>query len=121
VRTDEFIKAADGYNRRAMAVVLAPVFIALLCILVCSPFQKRYDAYLQGRFGAPIPDILELLPVAIPLLIAVAVMIPLSRRNDRALGVGCPHCRKPLAQFKSIVIASKNCPYCGKLVLDEKP
>jgi endogenous inhibitor of DNA gyrase (YacG/DUF329 family) len=54
-------------------------------------------------------------------MIAIGVMFLLARRNDRDMGVACPHCGKPLAQFKAIVIASKNCPYCGKEVLDDNP
>jgi len=48
-------------------------------------------------------------------------MILFSRRIDRNLGIPCPHCAKSLTNSKPIVIASKNCPYCGMKVIDDNP
>jgi len=121
VHKDQFIKAANIYNRRAVAIFMIPLLLALVFMIAYSPFQRRFEAYLRSKIAGPTPGILKVLPVAIPFMIAIGAMIPLTRRNDRDLGVPCPHCRRPLAQLKAIVIASKNCPYCGKQVLDENP
>jgi DNA-directed RNA polymerase subunit RPC12/RpoP len=118
---DQFIKAANSYNRRAAAIFIIPLLLALGFIIAYGPFQRRFEAYLASRIAGPVPSLLKVLPVAVPFLLAVGAMIPLTRRNDRDMGVACPHCGKPLAQFKAIVIASKNCPYCGKKVLDDNP
>lgn len=119
MRKDEFIKAAASYNRRALAVFLIPIVLALAFIIAYSPFQRRFEAYLASQVPGSPPRILKLLPITIPFLLAIGAMIPLTRRNDRELGVPCPHCGKPLASLKAIVIASKNCPYCGKKVLED--
>ena len=118
---DQFIKAANSYNRRAAAIFIIPLLVAIGFIIACGPFQRRFEAWLASRMAGPTPDMLKLLPVAVPFLLAFGAMYPLSRRNTQALGIACPHCGKPLAQFKAIVIASKNCPYCGEKVLDEDP
>jgi DNA-directed RNA polymerase subunit RPC12/RpoP len=118
---DQFIKAANSYNRRAAAIFIIPLLMALGFIIAYGPFQRRFEAFLASRIAGPTPNLLKVLPVAVPFLLAIGAMIPLTRRNDRDMGVACPHCGKPLAQFKAIVIASKNCPYCGKKVLDENP
>ena len=100
---------------------IGPLLLALGFIIAYSPFQRRFEAYLGLQIAGPSTDILKALIVAISLMIAIGVMFLLARRNDRDMGVACPHCGKPLAQFKAIVIASKNCPYCGKKVLDDNP
>ena len=119
MRKEEFIKAANRFNRRATAIFIIPLLVALAFIIAYGPFQRRFEAYLASKIPGPTPGILQALPVAVPLVIAMGAIIMLTRRNDRDLGVPCPHCRKPLAQLKAIVIASKNCPYCGKKVLDD--
>jgi DNA-directed RNA polymerase subunit RPC12/RpoP len=120
MRKDQFIKEAASYNRRSTAIFVIPLLLAFGFIIAYGPFQRRFEAYLDSRIAGPVPDILRLLPVAIPFLLALCAIIPLTRRNDRDMGVACPHCGNPLAQFKGIVIASKNCPYCGKKVLDDE-
>jgi DNA-directed RNA polymerase subunit RPC12/RpoP len=121
VHKDQFIKAAANYNRRATAIFLIPLALAFGFMVAYMPCQRRFEAYLDSKIGGPAPDILKALPMAVPFLLAFGALIPLSRRNDRDLGVACPHCGQPLAHFKAIVIASKNCPYCGKQVLDDNP
>lgn len=119
MRKDQFIEAATNYNKRALAACLIPLLIALVCVVSYAPFQRRFELYLGSRFAGPIPDILAMTPATLPVIVAFAVMIPLSRRIDRRFGIACQHCGKPLAHFKAIVIASKNCPYCGLMVLDD--
>jgi hypothetical protein len=121
MRKDEFIKAVSSYTRRATAAFLIPMLLAFACIIAYMPFQHRFEACLGSKFTGQMSDILAMAPMALPLLLALVVFIPLSRRIDLAMGVPCPHCGKPLAQFKAIVIASKNCPYCGRKVLEDTP
>jgi hypothetical protein len=121
MRKDEFINAVRSYNRRALVIFIGPLLFALGLIIAYGPFQRRFEANLGPQIAGPTTDILRALPVAVSFMIAIGVMFLLARRNDRDMGVACPHCGKPLAQFKAIVIASKNCPYCGKEVLDDNP
>ena len=43
----------------------------------------------------------------------------MTTKDDREQSLACPTCGKPMAHFKAVVIASKNCPYCGARVLDD--
>jgi DNA-directed RNA polymerase subunit RPC12/RpoP len=119
VRKEEFIRAANRFNRRATAIFIIPLLVALAFIVAYGPFQRRFEACLAAKVHGPIPGILQALPVGVPLAVAIGAIIMLTRRNDRDMGIACPHCGQPLAQLKAIVIASKNCPYCGKKVLDD--
>jgi len=121
VRKDEFIRAAKRYNRRAFAAFAIPIMSAFILAIVYQPFEDRFGAFLATKISGPVPELLKLLPVAGVVALAIAAIIPLTRRNDREMGVGCPRCGKPLASFKAIVVASKNCPYCGATVLDDTP
>jgi hypothetical protein len=35
--------------------------------------------------------------------------------------IRCPHCEKVVSQMRAIVVATRNCPYCGRTVLEEPP
>jgi len=63
---------------------------------------------------------LAVLPMAVPTVLAFMLIIPLARRIERQSGIACPHCAKALANHKAIVIASRNCPCCGKKVIDDE-
>jgi DNA-directed RNA polymerase subunit RPC12/RpoP len=121
VRQDDFIKAANRYNRRAAAIFAIPLVVALVVAIAYAPCQRQIDAYLVTKIRGKPPEILRLLPWSLPCLVAVAGVILLTRRNDNDMGVACPRCAKPMAHFKAVVIASKSCPYCGTKVLDETP
>jgi DNA-directed RNA polymerase subunit RPC12/RpoP len=119
MRKDQFIEAADRYNKRGLVALLIPLSLAIGWVLAYLPFQHRFEAYVGTRFAGTISDILLVVPIALPVTVAFGLLISLSRQIDRKLGVACPHCGKTLASFRAIVIASKNCPHCGMKVLDD--
>ncbi len=116
---DEFIEAARRYNRRGTIIFAIPLVVGLLLSFSYKPFEERFGGFLAARINGPVPQIVRLLPFGVPLVIAAGVIIRLTRKNDREMGVACPHCGQPLAQSKAIVVASKNCPYCGLKVIDD--
>ena len=120
MRISEFSLAAGAYQKRSLIACLVPLSLALICILVYAPLQHKFESFLSLRFGASAVDILTILPMAIPLVLAFASMIPLGRRIERQAGVACAQCGKNLANYKAVVIASRNCPYCGKKVIEDE-
>ena len=117
----EFSRAAANYQKRSAIVCVTPFALGILCVVIYAPFQRRFEAFLAGRFSSTLADVLVVLPMGLPLLLALASLIPLGRKIERTAGVLCPHCSKQIAGFKPIIIASKNCPYCGRRVLDDTP
>ena len=120
MRISEFNRAASAYQKQSIIACIVPLSIALLFICAYALFQKRFESFLSTMWDGSIVDVLTVLPIALPTVMAFAFMIPLARRIDRRAGVACPHCSKALANFKAIVIASKNCPHCGKRVIDDE-
>jgi len=120
MRISEFSRAARAYQKQSLVACFVPLSLALICILVYAPFQHKFESFLSSRFSGAAVDILTILPMAMPLVLAFASMIPLGRRIDRRAGVACPKCGKNLANHKAIVIASRNCPYCGEKVIQDE-
>jgi DNA-directed RNA polymerase subunit RPC12/RpoP len=121
MRKDEFIVAATSYNKAAFVLLLIPMLLAIVCLAMYAPYHNRFEQYLESKFGGPTSAILAVVPPALPMLVALCFVVPASRRIEKKLGLTCPHCAKNVAQLRTIVITSKNCPYCGMKVLDEKP
>src|SRR5262245_45971621 len=119
VRLSEFSRAAADYQKRSAILCVTPLVLALLCIVLYAPFQRRFEAFLIGRVNPTLADVLVVLPMGLPVLLAWVYLIPLSRKIERSSGIFCPHCSKQLAGFKPIIIASKNCPHCGRRVIDD--
>jgi predicted RNA-binding Zn-ribbon protein involved in translation (DUF1610 family) len=120
VRIAEFSRAADAYQRKSLVACFVPLSVALICLLVYAPLRHKFESFLSSRFGGTATDILTTLPMAIPLVLAFASMIPLGRRIERRAGIACPKCGKNLASPKAIVIASRNCPFCGERVIRDE-
>jgi hypothetical protein len=114
MRISEFSHAASVYQKRSVVACIAPLSIALVCIIVYAPMQGRFESFLSTRCDAFWVDVITVLPMALPTVLAFLFIIPLARRIERHSGIGCPHCTRALANHKAIVIASRNCPYCGK-------
>jgi len=119
MRISEFHRAAGVYQKRGLIACLGPLSLALVCILAYAPFQHRFESFLSSRLDTFTADVLTFLPMGLPLMIAFISMVPLARRVERQSGIACPHCAKDLASYKAIVIASRNCPHCGKRVIED--
>jgi hypothetical protein len=119
MRKDQFIEAADRYAKRSFAALMILMLLAAVCMAAYSPFRKGFEAFLNSRFPEPTSDILAIIPMALPITVALGLLVPLERRLQQKLGLPCPHCGKSLATSRMIVVASKNCPHCGMKVLDD--
>jgi DNA-directed RNA polymerase subunit RPC12/RpoP len=120
MRISEFSRAAGVYQKRSTIGCIAPLSIALVCLLAYAPFQKRFESFLSSRFDSSSTDVITVLPMALPTVLAVLLIVPLARRVERQAGIACPHCAKALANHKAIVIASRNCPHCGGRVIEDQ-
>jgi hypothetical protein len=78
------------------------------------------ESFLSTRFDSFTVDILTKLPIALVQIAAVVCIFWMYGRVKRQSGVRCPHCAKGLANRKKIVIASGNCPFCGKKVIEDE-
>jgi hypothetical protein len=116
----EFNRAADLYNKRSFIAILGPSAVCLLCVFAYMPFQRGFESFLSTRFGSFTVDVLTTLPMCLPTIIMILWIVWLSRRIERQAGIPCPHCAKSLAGARAIVVASRNCPFCGKRVIDEE-
>lgn len=118
MRLIEFKTRAAVYQKWSAYACLAPLRMALLCLLFYAPFQAQFRAYLSEGASHSAADVISVLPMALPVACALLALIPLSRRVDKAFGIPCPHCGEQMQNHKTIVIASHNCPNCGKQVLE---
>ena len=98
-----------------------PLGIGLILILAYAPFSRKLEAWLTSKLGATQGDLLATVPFAFITILAFGALIILARRVDRHFGIACVHCKKPLINFRYIVAASRNCPHCGKRVIEEEP
>ena len=120
ISISDFNRAADVYRKRSVIACIAPFAIALVCLLAYAPVNEHFESYLSTRLDAFAVDVLCVLPMAVPTVLAFILLIPLARRIERQSGIPCPHCGKALANYKAIVIASRNCPCCGKRVIEDE-
>jgi hypothetical protein len=118
MKLDEFIDAAARYQRRTLWAFFGPLSAALFLVFAYMPFAHIVAVATAKSFGEPVGEIASIVPAAVIMILLFGIMIPLSRRIERRYGIPCPHCGKSLAASKSIVVASKNCPNCGRRVIE---
>jgi DNA-directed RNA polymerase subunit RPC12/RpoP len=119
---DEFIVATTNYNKHGSLFALILLLFTFVGIIGYIPLQKPFQRYLASKFSENTADSLATVPVFLPILLFIVLAIVLNLRKQK-FGIACPHCGKNLAGtsiLQGIVIASRNCPYCGMKVLDEK-
>ena len=96
---DQFIVAAANYHKSGIVLLLISMSLAGVCTSISA--------------------ILAIVPLVPPMFVALCLVVPVCRKIERKLGVTCPHCSKNVAQFRTIVIATCNCPFCGLKLLDD--
>jgi predicted Zn-ribbon and HTH transcriptional regulator len=117
---DEFIAATKSYNKRTMVLLLSPFLLIMLATAAYAPYFNRVEDYLETKFTWAVSAVLAIAPIAFPAVAALLVVSRILRRIEKNLSVNCPHCHNSVIQFERIVIATRNCPFCGMQVLDEK-
>ena len=121
VKLEEFNQSAIRYTKRSLTACLTPLGILLILILAYAPFSRNVETWLTSKYGATQGELLATVPFALVTILAFGALIILARRVDRQIGIACIHCQKPLLNYRHIVTASRNCPHCGKRVIEENP
>jgi hypothetical protein len=117
---DQFIVAAANYHKSGIVLLLISMSLAGVCTSIYAPnYYHRFEGYLDPKFDEPTSAILAIVPLVPPMFVALCLVVPVCRKIERKLGVTCPHCSKNVAQFRTIVIATCNCPFCGLKLLDD--
>jgi hypothetical protein len=118
MQISEFSRAVRAYQMRRGISTVGPILIGVAGMLVLAPFRDQLKTFLSGGLGSAGGEVGAALLFAMPILLAFVFVIPLMLRIERRWGVHCPHCEKQLAECCGTVIASRNCPFCGKRVLE---
>jgi hypothetical protein len=114
-----FSRAVRTHQVWKVISTVGPILIGLVGMLVLGTFRDQLGTFLSKYLGSASGEVVAALLFGSPVLLAFAFVIPLLRRVDLQLGVQCPNCNKQLAECSHIVIASRNCPFCGNRVLEE--
>ena len=120
MRAEAFKAVANRFRKQQLLIclpLLAGLALAFICVPIGVHLRKTLDPsnpYLR--------DILPVLPLAGLVIAGIVSAFAIEIRVRKRLGCHCPHCGEQIAspQFAAIVIASGNCPACGKKVLDKE-
>ena len=116
----EFIKAAEAYrNSFRICVQLILLFFGLVIVTVWAlrPIVEQWVVNHLGKeyLGAVLASLFLFA------IVPAAFLLWRLGRHRKDPSLSCRHCKRSLANPVncSIVIASKNCPYCGCAVFDD--
>lgn len=110
----EFQQAADRYDRANRALLWPMLGTLAACLTCVAAFSLLEGRATTGKDIGPAGAAL----LGLIVVVGIGTVIPLSRRIERTAQVRCPHCDKPIAAFRGLVIASKCCPGCGARVIE---
>jgi hypothetical protein len=114
----EFIVRLNNYERHcrdALVVFMVAAMPLMFGAAMLAPFTERFLTTFVGDVWAPI---LTVAPIVAVLVISACLGGLAKRRLDHRYGVWCPCCGHDLFMSRRIVIATRNCPYCGTAVVD---
>ncbi len=95
-----------------LRLTLAVVFALPLALLV--PLLEPVLLPVVGEVLAPL---LAMTPAVLALIFPLLTLSAALRRVERQFAIRCPGCGQHLHQCGAVVIASRNCPYCGGTVI----
>ena len=117
MRLAEFIVRVDHYERRTkggFVTFFVTVLPLIFATALLAPRAERHFASIVGEVWAPI---LVVAPIATVVILSASVGLIGLRRLERRFGVGCPRCGTDLFASRRLVIATRNCPYCGARII----
>jgi DNA-directed RNA polymerase subunit RPC12/RpoP len=116
---DEFNEATSQFQRRMLWMFLLGALAVLLLGSLTSWVVQTSRLWLTVNFGGPATEIIVGL-VPVPFVLAwFAVLFIWDRRAARDPRLRCPYCAKRLDESRRLVVATRNCPHCGRKVLKE--
>ncbi len=115
----EFNEATSRYTKRVLRMAAVSVIALFGCFAIVLSFRDAVHGFYIAKFGDAAAELL----LGMTPFPAVAVMFVgiwlVERQSKRDGHLHCPHCRKCLVGMQLLVIATRNCGYCGKSVLQE--
>jgi hypothetical protein len=119
MKIQEFNEAVSQYRRRTLTVLGFILLLMVPYFTLVLTFVDRLRRFYTVNFGEGTADVLMGLS-PLPALIALLVGLGLNdRRAKRAPRLYCQHCAKEMYSSQQLTIATRNCPHCGKTVLEE--
>ncbi len=117
----EFREACSRNLRRLSVLALISVGVLAICFAIVILNRDSMLAFWATRLGNSNAELaigFTPMPALVVFLVGVVWHERLARRDRRLL---CPSCNRFLAGDRSIVIATKTCPYCGRRPLPLGP
>ena len=115
----EFNEATSRYTKRVLRMAAVSVTAMFGCFAIVLPFRDAVHGFYVAQFGDVAAELL-LGMTPFPAVVVMFVGIWLVERQSKRDGpLHCPHCKKCLVGLQHLVIATRNCGYCGKPVLHD--
>lgn len=115
----EFRDAVAAYNRRMVLTFSLTLLVLFAFLGTVALFREPLLALLARQFGEVASEIIVGLSPAPALAILLGGIWLGERSAMRNPRLSCPACGKSLAGIRTIVIATRNCGWCGQRVLAE--
>ena len=115
---DDFRGACGAYRRQMLTVFGITLLTLVVAIAVGIAFKSEIRGFFTHQFNAAVGDALMgtmPVPAVIVLLLGSSLI---QRRARRTAALRCPHCGKQLEGIQTVVIATRNCGFCGKQVIE---
>lgn len=111
---DEFKAEAKACRRRAGRIVLFVVFGVLVVLVISAVVIPN------NRERRPGQEWIAFVPAAVVLIVVPGMLYGFWRADQYYKNyprLRCPYCGESLVNLHHTVIASQNCPHCGRQVL----
>lgn len=120
ISIDALNHAARSYLRGVLMICGISFALAVAGAVIAIENRDAIRSWYTKQFGAPAAEGLVGVTPFLPAIVAIfAGIYWVERKRGRNPSLLCPHCRRNLMQMRHLVIASRNCPYCGKRVVEE--
>jgi len=117
----DFIVAEAAQRKRDLLTLAIIMCVMILYFALLFSNVKPITAFISHHFTPRIASILQGL-LTLPLLFIILGGMWLgSLKGNNDVRLKCSHCEKHLYNSTRLVIATKNCPFCGKIVLYTTP
>ena len=117
---EEYTEAHAAYSRR-LNWLLASSFVlgAGSLVLVSRNMDFIWESYFR-QFEKVTAEWMVSGAIFLPWLVFLfGGIFILERRKRRDPRLSCPYCKKDISMCRALVVATRNCPSCGKRVVDE--
>lgn len=119
ITIEQFNNATSRYTKRMLRLAIATSATVFGCLAIVIPFRDSIRGFYVAQFDEVAAELLlGMTPFPIVLVMLVGICL-VERHSKRDEDLHCPHCRKRLSQIQHLVIATRNCGFCGKQVLHE--